>query len=114
MSINLLLSSGDSFLIRVFTTSYERVVRTIYRKGPQGVAAARIIAWVACAKRPLRWGEVQATFFVEPLTSMSDFEGRRLRKSCKQLCGSLVDVSKAEGSADADAVLHFVHDTARE
>ena len=102
-------------LLIVEVPSYERVVATIYKKsGPQQEAAVRIIDWVACAKRPLRWGEVQATFFIDLHTGSSDFQGRRLRKSCKRLCGSLIDVTKKADKPEAEAILTLVHDTARE
>ena len=98
---------------RKIVTRYARVIATIYKRGPLGQAAERIIEWVACSPRPLRWGEVQAIFFIDPQTNTSDFEDRRLRKSPKRLCGSLVDVCKVDGVPEAEAVLTLVHDTAR-
>ena len=74
----------------------------------------RIIEWVACAKRPLRWREVQATFFIDPKNGDCDYQDRRLRKSCKKLCSSLIDVQLGTEGAPTEALLHLVHDTARE
>ena len=90
------------------------MVATVYRKGRPGEAAVRIINWVACARRPLTWGEIQATFFVDPDKGTADFQDRKLVKTCKRLCGSLIDVSKNSGEPEADMVVNLVHETARE
>jgi len=69
------------------------------------VAAKRLLGWLVCAIRPLRWHEVQgaASYDVEDHTF--DFEERKFRKDPKGLCGSLVDMH-------ADAEIRFVHLTA--
>jgi hypothetical protein len=84
----------------------------VFKEGPQGVAAIKIIGWVACAERPLKWRELQATFFIDPKTSTCDYHGRKLRKGCKKLCGSLIDLQTVKAKPETEAVLHLVHDTA--
>jgi hypothetical protein len=86
----------------------------VFTESPQGIAAKQITGWVACAKRPLKWREIQATFFIDPKMSTCNYPGRRLRKDCKKLCGSLIDLQKVDSEPETEAVLHLVHDTARE
>ena len=94
-------------------SSYERVVATVFRPGPQQRGAKHIIEWVLCARRPLKWREVQATFFIDPTCGSADHQGRCVRKSCKSLCGSLVDVQNDSTGVEAESSLHIVHDSAR-
>ncbi|KAG8530589.1 uncharacterized protein KY384_005092 [Bacidia gigantensis] len=93
--------------------AYERVVATIFRKGPQQAAAKHILEWIICAKRPLKWREVQATFFLDPVEGKADYNNSRRRKSCKAICGSLVDLQQHTSSLQSDATLSLVHETAR-
>lgn len=95
---------------------YERIVQRIYTN-PQAAereSAKSILEWIVCAKRPLRWNEIQAIFSLDLDNETVDFQGRCLRPkapdSChsvvKNLCGSLVEIS-------AGNVIHLVHDTAK-
>ena len=93
---------------------YERVVLTVFKEGPQLAAVINIIGWVICAQRPLKWREIQATFFIDPKIGSCDYHGRRLRKGCKKLCGSLIDLETVKSEPETEVILHLVHDTARE
>ncbi|KAI9688915.1 MAG: hypothetical protein M1822_001272 [Bathelium mastoideum] len=93
--------------------AYERVIANVLKIGPQRRAAMQIIEAVACAFRPLKWREIQALFFIDPKLSNCDYEGRKLRKSCKKLCSSLIDLHKEEDQLDSDATLTLVHESAR-
>ncbi|KAJ0425196.1 hypothetical protein BJY00DRAFT_308523 [Aspergillus carlsbadensis] len=96
--------------------AYQRVVSTVINKAPpkQRRAALQILGWVTCATRPLKWREIQATFFIDPETSTSQYEGRRLRATCKKFCSSLVDLHVGTTGESTEATLGLVHSTARE
>lgn len=77
--------------------------------------ASNILGWVTCAARPLHWREIQSIFCVDVESSTMDYEDRRLRVSCKQLCGSLVDVHHVlHGQLGPDDIVTIVHESARE
>lgn len=77
-------------------------------------SAESILEWIICARRPLRWHEMQATFSIDTEKETVNFEERCLRpnspEEChsvvKKLCGSLVEVLKGN-------VISLVHDTAK-
>jgi hypothetical protein len=76
--------------------------------------AKKILAWVICCKRPLKWRELQATFSIELASQTVDFEDRKLRVTCKDLCGSLIDVRSAKFSElESGNTIELVHETAR-
>lgn len=80
--------------------------------------AERILHWVICAKRPLRWREVQATFCIDLEMGNVDYEERRLLVTCKELCGAFIDIHqiKARGASQdvhPEAILKLVHQTAQ-
>ena len=68
--------------------------------------ARRILGWIVCAKRPLRWHEIQGALSIQLDDRRVDFDKRRLRVDMKDLCGSLVDVH-------IDGAVELVHTTAR-
>lgn len=77
--------------------------------------AAKILGWITCAERLLHWREIQAVFCIDPQASQVDYHGERLRTSCKQLCGSLVDIHRTQNGQDGpDDIVKIVHRTARE
>ena len=97
------------------TLRYDRVVSGVLESPQrQRTTAMRVIKWVVCARRPLKWREVQASFFIDPKNSDCDYQDRRLRKSCKKLCSSLIDLQFGTEKTPTEASLHLVHDTARE
>ncbi|KAI1330306.1 WD40 repeat-like protein [Xylariaceae sp. FL0255] len=98
--------------------AYERVAVRILEKSSTAERqdALNILAWVICAKRLLRWREIQSLFCIDPVIGVVDYEKRRLRVTCKDICGSLVDVYHAadRDNNDAEDIIRIVHDTARE
>ena len=88
--------------------SYERIVyRILYEAEPaESVAAKRLLGWLACAIRPLRWHEVQGATSYDVEDHTFDFEEGKFRKDPKRLCGSLVDMY-------ADTEIRLVHLTAK-
>lgn len=77
--------------------------------------AKKIMGWVICARRLLRWREIQSLFCIDPTNGDVDYEERRLRVTCKELCGSLVDIHHATSTTTGpEDVIKIVHETARE
>ena len=76
--------------------------------------AKNILAWIICCKRPLKWRELQATFCIELASQAVEFEDRQLRVTCKDLCGSLIDVRSVKFSEpEPGDTIELVHETAR-
>lgn len=96
---------------------YERVAIRMLQEAPPAArqGASNILGWVTCAARPLRWREIQSLFCIDVESNTMDYEGKRLRVSCKKLCGSLVDVHHVvHGQAGPDDIVTIVHESARE
>lgn len=66
----------------------------------------RLLGWLACAKRPLRWYEIQAAWSIDIEEEKFDPE-RRFVEDSKDLCASLVEIC-------SDGTVTLVHSTARE
>ncbi|OCL02208.1 hypothetical protein AOQ84DRAFT_349486, partial [Glonium stellatum] len=95
--------------------AYERVVVRILERPTRSKreAAARILGWITCAARPLRWREIQSLFCINLEEGCCNFKNRRV-DSCKVLCGSLVEAQQCNSEivSEADTVISLVHDTA--
>jgi hypothetical protein len=74
-------------------------------KPDQWKHAKKLLGWLACAKRPLKWREIQAATSFVPRHQEFDFEEKRLLVDVKKDCSSLVNI-------DGDRV-ELVHTTAR-
>jgi len=59
--------------------------------------ARKLISWIACAKRPLKWHEVQGLFSIDIGSASVEFDDRRLRVTSRDLCGSLVETRSGDG-----------------
>jgi len=69
--------------------------------------AQKILSWVTCAIRPLKWHEVQAVFAIDTELQNVNFEERRLRVTSKDLCGSLIETR-------TDNTIEMVHRSAKQ
>ncbi|EON64652.1 hypothetical protein W97_03885 [Coniosporium apollinis CBS 100218] len=69
--------------------------------------AGRLLGWLACAKRPLKWSEIQAAWAINPDDPTADFEDRKLLVGPKDLCGHLVTVN-------SDGVVGLSHSIVKE
>lgn len=71
--------------------------------------AQKILAWMTCARRPLKWHEIQGAISIRLDSSSVDFTGRSLAptKHIREICGSLV--SDLPGGR-----VELVHRTAKE
>ncbi|KAL2272435.1 hypothetical protein FJTKL_06560 [Diaporthe vaccinii] len=97
--------------------AYERVAIRMLQDAPPAArqSALKILGWVTCAARPLRWREIQSIFCIDVESNTMDYEERRLRVSCKKLCGSLIDVHQVlYGHPGPDDIVTVVHGSARE
>jgi hypothetical protein len=81
---------------------------------PHRLAARQILGCVVSAERPLRWREIQSRFCIDPEAGMANIEQKYV-KSCKHLCGSLVEVGMMEATSDAesDGEVEMVHSSAK-
>lgn len=68
--------------------------------------ACELLGWMVCAKRPLRWHEIQAARSINTRDQTFDFMNRRLRSDIQMYCGSLIQVLPGER-------VELVHTTAK-
>ncbi|KAI0456380.1 WD40 repeat-like protein [Xylaria acuta] len=96
--------------------AYERVAVRIFEMSSTAERedAKKILGWIICSRRLLRWREIQSLFCIDPIKGDIDYEERRLRVTCKELCGSLVDVHYATNKNSPEDIIKIVHETARE
>ncbi len=69
--------------------------------------AKQLLGWIACAKRPMKWYEIQGAVSIDLENQAVDYESRMHRVSSKILCASLVEIR-------SDDSVELVHSTARE
>jgi hypothetical protein len=69
--------------------------------------AKQLLGWIACAKRPMKWYEIQGAVSVDFEHQKVDYESRMHRVHRKVLCASLVEIR-------SDESIELVHATARE
>ena len=68
--------------------------------------AKRLLGWVVCAKRPLKWHEIQGAISIDLKEESVEFDARRLRVNARELCGSLLQIRPGDR-------VDLVHRTAR-
>ncbi|KAI9687323.1 MAG: hypothetical protein M1822_002366 [Bathelium mastoideum] len=87
---------------------YERTMEQLKRTSPENLRseALMLLGWLVCAKRPMKWHEIQAMRSINFEERSVDFKRRKYRFSPKDLCGSLVELR-------ADDTLELVHLTAK-
>ncbi|KAH8586783.1 C2H2 domain-containing protein [Bisporella sp. PMI_857] len=88
--------------------AYERILRRLERSlvSKQWDIVRKLLGWMVCAKRPLRWREIQAAVSIDLNEQTVDFDGRSLRSSVKEYCGSLIQVLSGDR-------VELVHATAK-
>ncbi|UKZ79855.1 hypothetical protein TrVFT333_007618 [Trichoderma virens FT-333] len=86
------------------------IVKTELLKLAEGEAhwkmARQLLGWLICAKRPLKWHEMQSILSYVPEQQKVDFDNKMLRQHSSKYLGSLVHV--LEGGH-----IRIVHSTAR-
>ncbi|KAL6799958.1 hypothetical protein J3E68DRAFT_448367 [Trichoderma sp. SZMC 28012] len=87
------------------------IVKTELLNLPEGEAhwamATQLLGWLVCAKRPLKWHEMQSILSYDPKQQKVDFDNKMLRQDSHNYLGSLVHI--LEGGH-----IRIVHSTARQ
>ncbi|KAJ4024767.1 hypothetical protein NW761_011566 [Fusarium oxysporum] len=95
--------------------AYDRIARRIMRKqgSSRHKTVTKILGWVICATRPLRWREIQSRFCIDADKEICNIKHLR-RDSCKSICSSLVDVTNCDlfPNVESEHVVSMVHETA--
>ena len=90
--------------------SYERILQRLARslksKPKQWEIVRKLLGWMVCAKRPLKWREIQAAVSMDVDEQTIDFEGMGLRGRVEDYCGSLIQVHSGDR-------VELVHTTAK-
>ena len=98
--------------------SYERILSRLKENAKPGEweTAHKLLGWTICAKRPLKWYEIQCAISIDVEEQTIDFDERKLRVDIRDLCGSLIHVQPGEPHAigvDARDRIELVHSTAK-
>jgi hypothetical protein len=88
--------------------SYERIICRMKRSlhDAQWKIACKLLGWMVCAKRPLKWREIQAAVSINPDNQSMEFNKRKLRSHIQDYCGSLIQVLPGDR-------VELVHTTAK-
>jgi hypothetical protein len=88
-------------------TRYDRILSRIFNSAtdPTQKYAQEILGWVVCAKRPLRWREIQGAVCIDLENQCLNYE-KEMAESPKGLFASLVELQ-------VDGTVQLVHETAR-
>ncbi|RKK72205.1 hypothetical protein BFJ69_g10339 [Fusarium oxysporum] len=105
---------GDTFP-EDLDQAYDLIAQRILKKhGPsRHKTVKKILGWVVCATRPLRWREIQSRFCIDANKETCNIRNLR-RDSCKSICSSLVDVTNCDlfPNVESEQVVSMVHETA--
>ncbi|KAI0550332.1 putative zinc finger protein [Xylaria curta] len=88
--------------------AYSRIIYRMVEEVPEAAKedTLRLLGWLVCAKRPLKWHEIQGMNSINLDKQCVLLEHQRFMKSPKDLCASLVEIRP-------DGTLEFVHLTAK-
>jgi hypothetical protein len=88
--------------------SYERILERVLESKRDRIVnhLRQVLGWIACARRPLRWAEIQAAVCIDLEEQHVDFD-REIPNSPKGLFASLIEMHP-------DGTVELVHSTARE
>lgn len=88
--------------------SYSRIIQRIFdsRGNHLAMHMRKILGWIVCAKRPLRWREIQGAICIDMEQQLVDYD-KQILDSPKGLFTALVEIQ-------ADGTVEVVHGTARE
>ncbi|KAF5566179.1 heterokaryon incompatibility protein het-E-1 [Fusarium napiforme] len=95
--------------------AYDRITQRVLQNNrpSRDTSVKRILGWIICAARPLRWREIQSRFCIDAEQQICDIDNLRL-DTCKQICSSFVDVTDCElfPRIESEQVVTMVHETA--
>ncbi|KAF7504582.1 hypothetical protein GJ744_002077 [Endocarpon pusillum] len=88
--------------------AYERILSRIKHNSTpvEWKIARKLLGWMICAVRPLKWHEIQGAISIEPESQTVNFDDRRLRIHIRDICGSLVVLRPGDR-------IELVHSTAK-
>jgi hypothetical protein len=88
--------------------SYERIMSRLKQSNSpeEWKIAQKLLGWMVCARRPLKWHEIQGAVSIDPDEETVDFDERKLRINIRDLCGSLIQVLPGDR-------MELVHSTAK-
>lgn len=93
--------------IKTDIRSYGRIFGRLFGEhGSPTDDSVRLLSWLVCAKRPLKWREIQCAVSIDLEEQVVAWESRRFRVDSKELCGSIVEVH-------SDDRVDLVHHTAK-
>ncbi|KAI5800428.1 hypothetical protein DFH27DRAFT_82123 [Peziza echinospora] len=100
-------ASDPDLLPHGLNAAYEKILHRIDTHLHQSLRkhARRILGWIACAKRCLRWHEIQGALSVG-VDGTFNLEERRLRIGVKELFGALIELGPS-------GTVEFVHSSAK-
>lgn len=68
--------------------------------------AKKLLGWMVCSKRSLKWREIQAAMSMDFEQQTISFEAKKLRSDIQEYCGSLIQVNQGHQ-------VELVHTTAK-
>ena len=73
---------------------YARITDRIFEQAthPQKEDILLLLGWLVCARRPLKWLEIQCAKSIDVENETVDLGQHRFRDDSKDLCGSLVEI----------------------
>jgi len=94
---------------KLTTLSYDRILNRISNNSDSNkvALAKKILGWMTCARRTLKWHEIQGALSTNTTDRTVNFVQRRSRVHIREICGSLI--SNLAGDR-----LELVHVSAKE
>ena len=88
--------------------AYSRIMDRVIDQAsePERCDSRMLLSWLVCAKRALKWHEIQGAKSIHVGSQSVDFSRRRFVVGSKDLCGSLVEIRP-------DMTVELIHMTAR-
>jgi hypothetical protein len=81
-------------------------MQRLSNSAPTHAQSLKLLTWMVCAKRPMKWHEIQCAVSIDIDNQNVDWKRRKFSVDSKELCGSLVEVY-------ADGTVNLVHHTAK-
>ncbi|KAK0669911.1 hypothetical protein QBC41DRAFT_318787 [Cercophora samala] len=93
---------------REINAAYSRIIVRIFDHVSESEqhGSRMLLSWLVCAKRSLKWHEIQGAKSIDLEIKSVDFRRLRFRVDSKDLCGSLVEIR-------SDGTVELVHLTAK-
>ena len=92
----------------MFVDRYSRILARIFDHVSESEqrGSRMLLSWLVCAKRSMKWHEIQGAKSMDLEAETVDFRKLRFRLDSKDLCGSLVEIR-------TDGTIELVHLTAK-